>query len=81
MSKYSNKFHVVRRNSTPVPYPTFVLRLDGNDPHAIVALRAYAKSIEDENSELADELLYIARVAEKNKNFTVQQLLLSLKSR
>ena len=33
----------------------FVLRYD-RDPHALVALRAYADSIQDENPELADDL-------------------------
>lgn len=81
MSEYTNKFHVVRRDGRPVPYPTFVLRLDGKSQHDIVALRAYANSVKEEDPLLADELLFIARTAEKNKNFTVQQLLLALKAR
>ncbi len=41
----------------PVSYPTFVLRIDGEDPAAIEALRAYAMATSD--TELAVDLAAI----------------------
>lgn len=81
MKKFSNKFHVISREGIPIIYPTFILRLDGKSIHDIVALEAYAASIKPEDPDFADELMYIARLARDNSNFTQQQLTLALKTR
>lgn len=49
------KYKLQKADGTPVSGDYFVLR-PSRDPHAAVALRAYAKSITDENPELAQDL-------------------------
>lgn len=43
----------------PVNYDTWVLKLDGTDPHANVAMRAYIKSLKGVNDELVEDLLML----------------------
>jgi hypothetical protein len=53
---YYEKFTVIRRSTgEEVSEFRFVL-VPGHDPHAVVALRAYADSVEGENPQLASEL-------------------------
>ena len=47
------KYLVKRRDGTVVEWPSFVL--GARDPHAAVALRAYANSVEDEILALGKE--------------------------
>lgn len=53
-----SRYIISKADGTPVPEGRqfFVLRLDGSDPHALVALAAYANSVEEENPTLADDL-------------------------
>ena len=49
------KFNVTRDDGTPVDPPWFVLCIE-RDPHARVALAAYADSVEAELPQLAADL-------------------------
>jgi len=58
-----DKYLVLRGvDAGPVPYPCFVLRIDGKDKAAICALRAYA--IATRNMELKKDLMDLADRAE-----------------
>jgi hypothetical protein len=50
------KKFTVLKDGEEVTFPTFTLRIDGDDPHALVALQAYSNSCRTENPTLADEL-------------------------
>lgn len=55
---FEDRFRVTRTDGKPI-YPTrryIVLDYAGSDPHAIVALRAYADSIAPENPEMAADI-------------------------
>ena len=81
MLNYTDKYHVVKRDGIPVTWPSFVLRVDGSDPHAIIALETYANSIKEENPQLAEELFFISNKAKKNKITSLRELLVALKAR
>lgn len=81
MLEYTGKYHVVKNNSQPVAYPTFVLRIDGTDLHALEALKAYASSVEQENPQLADELRFIISRARRAPITSQRELLVALRSR
>jgi hypothetical protein len=51
-----DKYNVTRNDGSPVDGFAFVLRL--NDPHARVALLAYAESVRSENPTLWADLVY-----------------------
>lgn len=53
--KFFTKFNVTRANGKPMQGPWFVLAFAG-DPHARVALAAYADSVEAELPQLAADL-------------------------
>lgn len=56
---YYDKFQIRRRDGKPNPANACYFVLDfANDPHARVALAAYADSIEGENPTLADDLRF-----------------------
>lgn len=58
--RYFQKFLVIdKRTDKLVNVPTFTL-IPSRDPHARVALRAYADSIEREAPKLADDLRALA---------------------
>jgi len=59
-----DKYLVLRaEDASPVPYPCFVLRIDGRDRAAIDALRAYARATR--NWELKVNLMQLADRAER----------------
>lgn len=53
-----NKYTVVRQDGTPVEEPTFTLR--PQDPHARIAMLAYAQSVQKQNGQLAKDLRSLA---------------------
>jgi hypothetical protein len=53
--RFFQKFNVTRVDGKPLEYPWFVLRYTV-DPHARVALAAYANSVEAELPGLASDL-------------------------
>lgn len=53
--KFYTKFDVTRKDGKPMEGPWFVLAF-GRDPHARVALAAYANSVESELPQLAADL-------------------------
>ena len=53
--RFFTKFNVTRTDGKPMAGPCFVLAY-GRDPHARVALAAYADSVEFELPQLAAEL-------------------------
>ena len=53
--EFYTKFNVTRKDGTPAEGPWFVLAF-GRDPHARVALAAYADSVEGELPQLAADL-------------------------
>jgi hypothetical protein len=55
---FEERFRVVRTDGKPIDLARRYIVLDyaGSDPHAIVALRAYADSIEDQNPEMAADI-------------------------
>lgn len=62
-----HKYDVVRRSTGEHVRDCFVLRLDGRDYHAIVAIRAYARSCQIEYPDLAADLLKWAIEAEATR--------------
>lgn len=54
------KYHITKMDGSPMNPDAvyFVLRLD-TDPHAEKAVKTYATSVEEENPELASDLLYM----------------------
>ena len=59
MSGLESKYEVLRYGEGISD--CFVLRYD-RDPHALVALAAYAASVREENKELSDDLWLLVRV-------------------
>jgi hypothetical protein len=59
-----NKYIITKSNGNPIDPEAlyFVLRYD-RDPHARVALAAYAQSVRTDNPQLADELLMEVKAA------------------
>lgn len=68
MSNLYNKYRIEKADGSPVDPNAdyFVLRLD-KDPHALVAARAYAKSIELEDEDLAKDLIFRVMCIERRK--------------
>lgn len=56
---FEDRFCVSRRDGQPINPKARYLILDysGRDPHAILALKAYAKSIRPENERMAEDIL------------------------
>lgn len=56
---FEDRFRVTRTDGKPIDPARRYIVLDyaGSDPHAIVALRAYAKSIRSENERMAENVL------------------------
>lgn len=56
---FEDRFCVTRRDGKPIREGARYIVLDysGADPHAIVALRAYADSIASENPHMAGDLI------------------------
>lgn len=56
---FEDRFCVTRRDGKPIREGARYIVLDysGADPHAIVALDAYANSIFGENPQMADDLI------------------------
>lgn len=54
---YEKKYHLSKTNGQPLDPAAdyFVLRID-KDPHALVALKAYAESVQIDNLQLAQDL-------------------------
>lgn len=57
---FEDRFRVTRTNGKPSPPSAryFVLNYGGDDPHAKVALAAYAQSVREENPVLAEDLFH-----------------------
>ena len=55
---FEDRFRVTRTDGNPIRADRRYIVLDyaGGDPHALVALTAYANSIEGENPEMAADL-------------------------
>jgi hypothetical protein len=56
---FEDRFRVTRTDGKPIRADRryIVLAYDGSDPHAVVALKAYADSIRGENETMATDIL------------------------
>ena len=56
---FEDRFTVTRKDGKAIRPEARYLVLDysGRDPHAIIALKAYAKSIRNENERMAEDIL------------------------